>query len=144
MVIDWQHFTPWASLSGGLLIGLSTALLLLTNGKIAGISGIVGGLLNWPKADKLWRLLFLVGMLIAPITYQLLFQSPTINIDANWIVIIIAGLLVGFGTRYSGGCTSGHGICGISRLSVRSIAATLLFICSGMIVVYIVRHILGA
>jgi len=144
MVIDWQHFTPWASLMGGLLIGFSTALLLLANGKIAGISGILGGLLRWPAGDKLWRLLFLVGMLIAPIAYQLLFHSPTINIEANWIVIIIAGLLVGFGTRYSGGCTSGHGICGISRLSVRSIAATLLFICSGMIVVYIVRHILGA
>lgn len=144
MVIDWQHFTPWASLSGGLLIGLSTTLLLLTTGKIAGISGIVGGLLNWPKADKLWRLFFLVGMLIAPIAYQLLFHSPTINIDANWIVIIIAGLLVGFGTRYSGGCTSGHGICGISRLSARSIAATLLFILAGMSTVYIVRHTLGA
>jgi len=144
MVIDWQHFTPWTSLGGGILIGLSTTLLLLANGKIAGISGILGGLLCWLKGDKLWRLLFLLGMLIAPVTYQLLFHPPTVTVESNWVVIIIAGLLVGFGTRYSGGCTSGHGICGISRLSPRSVIATLLFMLTGVITVYIVRHILGA
>lgn len=143
MMIDWQHFTPWASFGGGLLIGVSTALLLLANGKIAGISGIFGGLLRWSQSDRLWRILFILGMLSAPITYRLFIHAPTIIVDANWMIIIIAGLLVGFGTRYSGGCTSGHGICGISRLSLRSIIATLIFTLVGFITVYISRHILG-
>ncbi len=143
MTIDWANFTPWHSLFGGILIGIATALLLLINGKIAGISGILGGLLRWPSGDTQWRILFLLGMLLAPCLYRLFQQPLTINISANWLTLIIAGILVGFGTQYSGGCTSGHGICGISRLSIRSFTATLIFIFAGILTVYITRHMMG-
>lgn len=143
MIIDWANFTPWHSLLGGILIGIATALLLLINGKIAGISGVLGGLLSLRSGDTQWRILFLLGMLLAPFIYRLFQQPLIINISTNWLTLIIAGLLVGFGTRYSGGCTSGHGICGISRLSIRSLVATLIFIFSGILTVYITRHIIG-
>jgi uncharacterized membrane protein YedE/YeeE len=144
MVIDWSHFTPWQSLLGGILIGSASALLLIYNGKIAGISGITGGLLQRPKGDTAWRLFFLLGMISAPIAYRFILHAPVINIETNWPTIIMSGFLVGIGTRFGGGCTSGHGVCGLSRLSLRSIVATLIFFAFGIITVFIVRHILGA
>ncbi|MCS5711480.1 YeeE/YedE thiosulfate transporter family protein [Candidatus Berkiella aquae] len=143
MLIDWENFTPWLSLLGGVLIGIATSLLLLVNGKIAGISGILGGLLRLPRGDMSWRILFLLGMISAPIFYRFIIGDPTINIEADWLMNIIAGIFVGIGTRISSGCTSGHGVCGLSRLSLRSLIATLTFMCIGIITVFIVRHILG-
>lgn len=142
MMIDWAHFTPWLSFFGGILIGLAAAMLLLFNGRIAGISGILGNLLQRGSKEKSWQLCFILGMIIAPILYRFSDMIPTITIAANWITLIIAGLLVGIGTRMSGGCTSGHGVCGISRLSLRSIVATLCFMAAGFLIVYIMRHIL--
>lgn len=144
MTIDWHAFTPWSSLSGGALIGLAAALLLLFSGRIAGISGILGGLLRPVKGDILWRSAFVVGMVAAPMAWQLGANLPAIEIDSDYPLLITAGLIVGISTRYGSGCTSGHGVCGISRLSPRSIAATLAFMGSGFITVYITRHLMGA
>jgi uncharacterized membrane protein YedE/YeeE len=141
MDIDWAHFTPWASLAGGALIGLAAALLVLFNGRIAGISGILGGLLPWPKGDTTWRLAFLAGLVGAPLVYALLHPLPEVQSDAGTAVLVAAGLLVGVGTRYGSGCTSGHGVCGISRLSPRSLAATVAFMAAGFVTVYVVRHL---
>lgn len=141
MDIDWAHFTPWASLAGGALIGLAAALLVLFNGRIAGISGILGGLLPWPKGDTTWRLAFLAGLAGAPLVYVLLQPLPEVQSDAGTAVLVAAGLLVGVGTRYGSGCTSGHGVCGISRLSPRSLAATAAFMAAGFVTVYVVRHL---
>jgi uncharacterized membrane protein YedE/YeeE len=143
MTIDWAHFTPWASLAGGLLIGFATAMLLLFNGKIAGISGIVGGLLRPVKGDINWRIAFILGLILAPPAFGLFAPLPTARIDAGSSVLIIAGLLVGLGTRYGSGCTSGHGVCGLSRLSPRSFVATAIFMGAGFITVFIVRHLIG-
>ena len=144
MNIDWSAFTPWASLAGGILIGFSALLLLHANGRIAGISGIVGGLLRSGHGDKHWRLAFLVGLLGAPLLWRMLAELPPVIIDADWPLLIVAGLLVGISTRYGAGCTSGHGVCGVSRLSPRSLVATLAFMASGFATVYVVRHLLGA
>ncbi len=141
--IDWIHFTPRASLAGGLLIGLSAAIFILVNGRILGVSGIVGGLLRPRSGDFGWRLSFILGMLAAPILWTFLMGPPISNIDSNWGTLVIAGLLVGLGTRFGSGCTSGHGVCGISRLSPRSIAATLIFMAAGFITVHLIRHGLG-
>lgn len=143
MLIDWEHFTPWASLFGGLIIGLGTSLLLLVNAKIAGISGILGGMLRLPKGDTAWRMLFLLGMIVAPVAYHLAVEAPQIHIESSWFVTIIAGLLVGIGTRMSSGCTSGHGVCGLSRLSLRSLVATLIFMSFGIITVFVTKHVIG-
>ncbi len=143
MSIDWTHFTPGASLVGGILIGIASALFILANGRIAGISGILGGLLRPQADDVLWRLAFLLGLVVAPAVATLFIATPAPTIDASTEVLVIAGLLVGIGTRYGGGCTSGHGICGLSRLSPRSLIATLAFMGSGMAIVFIVRHLLG-
>lgn len=132
-----------ASLTGGLLIGFAAAMLVLFNGRIAGISGILGGLLQADKGDKAWRLLFLLGLATAPFVYRLTLGLPVVTIEADTIELIIAGLLVGIGTRYASGCTSGHGVCGISRGSVRSIAATATFMAAGFVTVYLTRHLLG-
>lgn len=132
-----------ASLSGGLLIGIAAAMFVLLNGRIAGISGILGGLLQADKGDKIWRLMFLFGMAAAPFVYQTAFDLPPVTIEAETAQLIIAGLLVGLGTSYASGCTSGHGVCGISRGSMRSIAATLTFMMAGFITVYLTRHLLG-
>jgi len=133
-----------SGLAGGLLIGSAAALLVLLNGRVAGISGILGGLLQTGnKGDKIWRLMFVLGLLAAPFIYRFVFGLPTVTIDAGTIELIIAGLLVGIGTRYASGCTSGHGVCGISRGSMRSLAATLTFMAAGFITVYMARHILG-
>jgi uncharacterized protein len=144
MTIDWASFTPWAALGGGALIGLSAAMFILLNGRIAGISGIVGGLLKPQSGDIAWRVLFVAGMLLAPTFWILFAQMPAINIDADYPLLIAAGLLVGLSTRYGAGCTSGHGVCGISRLSPRSIVATLAFMATGFLTVYIIRHLFGA
>ena len=142
MLIDWQNFTPWASLAGGALIGLAAALLLLCNGRIAGVSGIVGGLIKPRLHDASWRIAFVGGLIVAPLIWQLFNQLPTIQINVDYGLLIIAGLLVGIGTRYGAGCTSGHGVCGISRLSPRAIIATLTFMAAGFVTVYVVRHLL--
>jgi uncharacterized membrane protein YedE/YeeE len=144
MTIDWTHFTPWTSLAGGLLLGLAAALFILLNGRILGISGIVGGLLRPTRGDTGWRLSFVLGMLVAPLIYLLAAGPIEARIDAGWSVIVIAGLMVGIGTRYGSGCTSGHGVCGLSRLSPRSLVATLAFMGAGFLTVFAVRHVLGA
>lgn len=143
MRIDWMHFTPWASLSGGVLIGLAVALLLLANGRVAGISGILGGLLPPARGDAAWRVAFLIGLIGAPLVYALAAPLPEVRIDADDATLVAAGLLVGVGTRYGAGCTSGHGVCGISRRSPRSLAATLAFMLAGFATVYVVRHLLA-
>jgi len=144
MTIDWQHFTPWTSLAGGLLIGFAAALFVLLNGRIAGISGVLGGLLMPRAGDIAWRLLFVAGLLLAPTVYGLVAVLPVATIEAGMPTLVVAGLLVGLGTRFGAGCTSGHGVCGISRLSPRSIVATLSFMAAGFATVYVVRHVLAA
>ena len=139
-----EQFTPIGSLCGGVLIGLSASLLLLSDGKIAGISGIMGGLLHPVKKDTAWRALFIFGLLTGGLLFQ--FLSPevfTIGITRSTSTLILAGLLVGFGTRLGNGCTSGHGVCGLSRFSPRSLVSTVTFIVTGAITVYIINHLLG-
>ncbi len=143
MTIDWANFTPWSSLAGGLLIGMATAMFLLFNGRIAGISGVVGGLLRPAKGDVAWRVAFVLGIVIAPFAFGLAAPLPAVQIDAGTITLIAAGLLVGVGTRYGSGCTSGHGVCGLSRRSPRSFVATASFMFAGFVTVYVVRHLIG-
>ena len=143
MLIDWTHFTPWAALAGGVLLGLASALFVLLNGRILGISGIVGGLLRPRAGDMGWRLAFVLGMLVAPGLYWLVVGPTQPRIDANWGMVVMAGLLVGVGTRYGSGCTSGHGVCGLSRMSPRSLVATLAFMGAGFVTVFLIRHALG-
>lgn len=143
MTIDFTHFTPGAAWAGGMLIGLSAALLVLLLGRIAGISGILGGMLRWPRGDTGWRVAFLAGLLAAPMGALLIGRPVTPTIEAGWGEIALAGLLVGVGTRYASGCTSGHGVCGIARGSVRSLAATAVFMAAGFATVYLRRHALG-
>lgn len=143
MLIDWTHFTPWAALAGGVLLGLASALFVLLNGRILGISGIVGGLLRPRAGDIGWRLAFVLGMLVAPGLYWLVVGPTQPRIDANWGMVVIAGLLVGVGTRYGSGCTSGHGVCGLSRMSPRSLVATLAFMGAGFFTVFLIRHALA-
>lgn len=144
MLIDWNNFTPWASLSGGILLGLASALFILVNGRILGISGIIGGLFRPISGDMGWRLSFLAGMLAAPLLYSVVAGPVAARIDAGWATVIIAGLMVGVGTRYGAGCTSGHGVCGLSRLSPRSLVATLAFMGAGFVIVFLARHVLGS
>ena len=144
MTIDWNHFTPWASLAGGILLGLASALFILVNGRILGISGILGGLLRPPSADAGWRVAFLLGMLAAPATLSWVAPAGLIavpRIDAGYVAVVIAGGLVGYGTRLGSGCTSGHGVCGLSRLSPRSLVATGSFMAAGFAIVYVMRHL---
>lgn len=147
MNILWNEFTPWSSLAGGLLIGLSASILVAALGRIAGISGIIGALLqrpNWKSVSNWgWRLTFIIGMATAPLIWQLFAPLPAMQMPSNSALIIVAGLLVGFGTRLGSGCTSGHGVCGLSRLSLRSLAATLTFIATGAITVFVMRHVIG-
>lgn len=144
MTLDWLHFTPWRSLAGGALIGLSAALLVLANGRIAGISGILGTLVGRSSAgERPWRLAFLIGLLAAPMVWQIGGALPAAHIAASPGLLIVAGLLVGIGTRYASGCTSGHGVCGLSRGSVRSLAATLAFMAAGFATVFLLRHLIG-
>jgi hypothetical protein len=141
--IDWIHFTPWSSLLGGILLGIAAGALFLNSGRILGITGILEGLLTAKSDDSSWRLLFLLGMLTAPLAAKFLLPAGLLQaprMDANWAMVIAAGLLVGFGTRWGAGCTSGHGICGLSRLSGRSLVATLSFMGAGFVTVFVVRH----
>jgi uncharacterized protein len=137
------NFTPTASFLGGMLIGCAAALLWLANGTIAGISGILGNLLTARAGDIAWRIAFLAGLIGAPWLYALFGGTPAIRLDASVPLILIGGLLVGFGTRLGAGCTSGHGICGIARLSVRSIVATCVFMAAGFVTVFITHHVAG-
>ncbi len=143
MHIDWNHFTPWTALVGGLLLGLASAVFILLNGRILGISSIVGDLLRPTAGDIAWRLAFVLGLLVAPALYVLLEGPLTVTVDAGWGTVVVAGLLVGVGTRYSAGCTSGHGVCGLSRLSPRSLVATLVFMGAGFATVFVVRHLIA-
>jgi uncharacterized membrane protein YedE/YeeE len=143
MTIDWLHFTPWASLAGGILIGLATALLLLANGRVAGISGILGGLLRPSRGDIAWRVTFILGLFLAPLVWLTMRAMPPAQIDHSPALLAVGGLLVGIGTRFGNGCTSGHGVCGIARLSPRSLLATACFLAAGFVTVFIVRHVLG-
>jgi uncharacterized membrane protein YedE/YeeE len=139
-----ENFTPVSATIGGLLIGLSAAVLWLGLGRVAGISGIVGSLLTPKVEDSAWRIAFVIGLVVAPVVYRLGGGFTSNILLPAPAVLIAAGLLVGFGTRLGGGCTSGHGVCGFARLSPRSIAATLLFMASGFATVFVTRHLLGA
>lgn len=142
MSIDWLNFTPWTSLAGGILIGLAASLFVLGNGRIAGISGLLGSVLEGGEGRG-EKALFLLGLLLAPLLWGLFTALPAIEFQSDWPGLVLAGLLVGIGTRYGAGCTSGHGVCGISRLAPRSLVATLVFMAAGFATVYIVRHLLG-
>ena len=144
MNIDWAHFTPFVSLTGGIILGLASAIFILVNGRILGISGIVGGLFPPKMGDTFWRISFLLGFAAAPSVFHAVVPAQYITaprIDATDLVVVIAGLLVGVGTRYASGCTSGHGVCGLSRLSPRSLVATASFMGAGFITVYVMRHL---
>ncbi|MDR2015870.1 MAG: YeeE/YedE family protein [Azoarcus sp.] len=141
MTIDLIHFTFWQSLAGGMLIGLAASMLILLNGRIAGISGIVGNLFNVRQGA--WRWAFVIGLLLSPYLYRLIEAFPAAQFELRWPVYPIAGLLVGLGSRLGSGCTSGHGVCGLSRLSKRSLVATLVFMGTGFATVYVVRHMIG-
>jgi uncharacterized protein len=143
MTIDWMHFSPYSALIGGVTIGAAASLFLLLNGRIAGISGILGGLLQTPTSNVAWRIAFLAGLVLAPIVYQLFAVLPQISIDASTPLLVIAGLFVGLGTQYGTGCTSGHGVCGLSRLSPRSLVATLSFMAAGFATVFVLRHLIA-
>lgn len=143
MSIAWNEFTPWSALTGGLLIGLAAALLVLLNGRVAGISGVIGGLLVPVRGDVAWRAVFVLGLLGAPWVYALFAALPQPRIDAPFAALVVAGLLVGVGTRYGAGCTSGHGVCGLARLSPRSLVATAAFMVAGFATVFVIRHVLG-
>lgn len=142
MTPDWNAFTPGPALAGGLLIGLAAAVLIRFAGRIAGISGIVGGLLRPVVGDRAWRLAFVAGLLVSPWVYALFAGPLRPHIDADWATLLLAGLLVGIGTRYGAGCTSGHGVCGLSRLSPRSAVATAVFMAAGFATVWVLRHLL--
>lgn len=144
MTIDWNAFTPWSALIGGVLIGLSAVMFALVNGRIAGISGIVGGLLRPTAGDIAWRAAFVLGLVGAPTVWALVTTLPVPSIAASPAAVVVAGLLVGLGTRYGAGCTSGHGVCGLARLSPRSLVATLAFMATGFATVFVLRHLLGA
>lgn len=145
LIINWQNFTPGTSLLGGMLIGLASALLVVFRGKIAGISGILGGLIDKDtsaNSHRLWRAIFLIGLVSSSFIYQFFAPLPESNVSASFGTLIVAGLLVGFGTRMGSGCTSGHGICGLSRLSLRSLIATISFMLSGFVGCYLFLHVL--
>jgi len=143
MSIDWNAFTPWSALAGGVLIGVAAAMFVLLNGRIAGISGVIGGLLKPMPGDVAWRAAFVIGLIGAPLVYLLFSSLPRPQIDAGFGALVAAGLLVGIGTRCGSGCTSGHGVCGLSRMSPRSLVATLSFMGSGFVTVYATRHLIG-
>ena len=143
MAIDWASFTPWSALAGGALIGAAATLLALANGRIAGISSIAGGLLHPEPGDSAWRIAFVAGLAAAPLAYGVFTALPAVAIESGPATLVVAGLLVGVGTRYANGCTSGHGVCGLSRFSPRSLAATLAFMGAGFATVFVVRHLIA-
>jgi hypothetical protein len=130
------------SLIGGSVIGIAVSLLLLLNGKVLGVSGILGGLFNLPFSKNYWRLFFVIGLLISPFIYKVFYPIPSVEITSNNLMIVMGGLLVGFGSRLGSGCTSGHGVCGVARLSVRSLIATTTFILFGVLTVYVMQKVL--
>ncbi|TBW35505.1 YeeE/YedE family protein [Siculibacillus lacustris] len=139
MTIDWQTFTPWSSLFGGVIIGLAAGALALRAGRILGVSGIVAGLAE-PDADRLGRAALVAGLILSPVLFGLVAPLPALRIDAGWAAVIAGGLLVGFGTRLGSGCTSGHGVCGLARLSPRSLVAVVTFVVAAMATVFVLRH----
>jgi len=141
MSVDWTHFTPWTSLAGGLLIGVAATILVLLNGRVAGVSGILGGLLTPRTGEIGWRFAFIGGLLLAPALMRLAGTLPAPRIEAGFATLVVAGLAVGIGTSYGSGCTSGHGVCGISRLSPRSLVATAAFMLAGMATVFLWRRL---
>ncbi len=148
MTIAWDTFTPWASLIGGLLIGLASALFLIGNGRIAGIAGIVASPLRAVTSGRslrpeTTRLLFILGLLLAPWLWRLAAPLPTASVDVGTAGLVVAGLLVGVGVRMGNGCTSGHGVCGLSRLSLRSLANVLAFMGAGFATVFVLRHLIA-
>lgn len=143
MSIDWASFTPWSALAGGALIGLAAAIFALVNGRVAGISGLLGSLLQRNAEGRGEKVAFVVGLLLAPLLWGLFRALPAVHFEVGSLGLIVAGLLVGIGTRYGSGCTSGHGVCGLSRLSPRSLVATLCFMASGFATVFVLRHLLG-
>ena len=142
MSIDWLHFTPWSALAGGALIGLAASLLIALNGRIAGVSGLLAGALEGGEGRG-EKALFILGLLLAPLLWQRFAELPAVQLDSSAVLLGLAGLLVGFGSRYGAGCTSGHGVCGLARLSPRSLLATLCFMASGFVTVFILRHVWG-
>lgn len=142
MTPDWASFTPYGSLAGGMLIGLAASLLVLGIGRVAGISGIVGGLLDTGRGDRSWRLLFVAGLVLAPFAWRAVGTLPEMRVETSLPLVLIAGLLVGYGTRLGSGCTSGHGVCGIARRSTRSIVATGIFMTAGFIATGALRPML--
>lgn len=143
MNVDWLNFTPWSSLAGGALIGLAASLFVVGNGRIAGISGLIGSLLQRNREGASEKALFILGLLVAPLLWGLFKALPPIEFQSGRSGLILAGLLVGLGTRYGSGCTSGHGVCGISRFSPRSMLATACFMLSGFFTVFVLRHLTG-
>ena len=144
MQIDWLAFTPIPSLLGGIILGVAAALYVLFHGRILGISGIISGLLRPKSGDRAWRMALILGLLTAPLLAALFFEiHPIVEVEADWLAVVIAGLLVGFGTQYGSGCTSGHGIFGLSRLSPRSLVATVSFMTAGFLIVFVLRHVIG-
>ena len=145
MIIDiaWHQFTPVASLIGGILIAISAISLFFFQGRILGISGILGSMMQWqstPKGHLRWRIFFIAGILLSSWVYKVVFPMPILQIESSYITLIFAGLLVGYGTRMGSGCTSGHAVCGISRLSIRSLIATFSFMLSGFLCAYLFFH----
>ena len=143
LTIAWTEFTPWSALAGGVLIGMAAAMFVLLNGRIAGISGVIGGLFKPVTGDVAWRAAFVIGLVGAPLIYRLFAALPLPRIDASFAALVLAGVLVGVGTRYGSGCTSGHGVCGLARLSPRSFVATGAFIGAGFATVFVTRHMFG-
>lgn len=143
MSIAWDSLLPWHAVAGGVAMGIAASMFALVNGRVAGISGILGGLLRPSAADVSWRTAFVAGLLVSPFAGALFGMPATPVIDAGYPTLVAAGLAVGIGTRYASGCTSGHGVCGVARLSPRSIVATLAFTAAGAVTVYVTRHVLA-
>jgi uncharacterized protein len=143
MTIDWVHFTPWSALLGGLMIGAAAAALILCAGRVMGAAGIIGGALALKSGDIGWRLSLIAGLLLSPSLMAMFGAADRPRFDASWPLLIVAGLMVGFGARLGSGCTSGHGVCGLSRLSPRSFVATALFMLAGFATVFLARHVVG-
>ena len=142
MTLDSTAFTPISALAGGALIGLAASLFALMAGRIAGVSGIAGGLVRPARGDIAWRVAFVAGLVLAPLLYAAVIATPVVRIEAAMPLLIAGGVLVGWGSRYGSGCTSGHGVCGLSRLSPRSLVATLTFMAAGFATVFLVRHVI--
>jgi uncharacterized membrane protein YedE/YeeE len=143
MHVAWASFTPYAAIAGGVLIGAAALAFAVLAGRVAGISGILGGLLRPAKGDIAWRVAFLAGLVASPLAYSAFAAVPAIHVESSTVILVLAGLLVGWGTRFGSGCTSGHGVCGLARRSPRSLAATAAFMASGFVAVYVTRHLLA-